>query len=178
MENQIEKYKILKKTFLSDAIINNIASYFLTFEQVIKNGLDHLLLFIKPPFDQYELYFGVRWITPLSICYKYNREKMIPKLMHRYELYYTKYDLYALAQLKRWQEFQKVFENNDMIRFCYRLVFQYAREADAEAFIVWLKTNFKVEHFIKGACYANRTDHQVEHQLEGVRNVYSRLVGM
>lgn len=174
----MEKYEILKKIDLSDAVINEIASYFLTFEQVIKNGLDHLLFFIKPPFHDYELHFGVRWITPFSICYKYDREEMIPRLISRYGLCYTKYDLYALAQLKRWQEFQKVFSNNDMIRFCYRLVFKYAREADAEAFIIWLKTNFKIENFIKGACYTNRADHQLEHQLEGVRNVYSRLVGL
>lgn len=174
----MEKYEILKKINLSDSVINEIASYFLTFEQVIKNSLDHLLLFIKPSFNEYELYFGVRWITPLSTCHKYNREELIPKLMSKYGLQYTKYDLYALAQLRRWQEFQKVFENNDMIRFCYRLVFQYAREADAEAFIVWLKTNFKIEHLIKNNCYANRVEHQLEHQMEGVRNVYSRLVGL
>lgn len=55
--------------------------------------------------------------------------------MKMYGLYYTKYDLYALAQLKKWRDFQKVFNNNN-IKFCYNLVLQYAYEADVEAFIV------------------------------------------
>lgn len=172
----MDKYSVLKKTKLPDAIIYEVASYLFTFEQIIKNELEELIPFVKKTFSSdkpYKLHFGVKWITPLSTCHKYDKNYLIPILINRFGLQYTKYDLYALAQLKMWKQFQEICKANLSLTFCYRLVFQYAREADAEAFIIWLRTDFRVINFIKEECMRHRCDHLVEHQLKGVRNVYS-----
>lgn len=174
----MEKYKLLKKNDLSPSVIDEIGCYIFTFEQIIKHRLDNLLLFLKPFDESYHLYFGVRWITVLSTCHKYGRVELIPKMMKRFGIQYTKYDLYALAQLKRWRDFKKIVEENESLNFCYKLVMQYAREADAEAFIVWMRNNFRLSNFVKNRCKTHWKEHQLEHQMEGTRNVYSRLVGL
>lgn len=167
-QEELDKYYLIKQMNLPEFVINYIASYFIKFENIIKYNLDDLIPYITKP--NYSYLYGPRsnkkWITPITICYKYNREDVIRFLINKFDIRITKYDLYALAQMKRWNLFIYLYENNCLLDFCYRLTLQYAEKANAERFIIWLKS----QDIIVKKCNLYYNDHQIEHRI--YNNIY------
>ena len=151
-----------------------IATYIVPFKECIKKG-DHKLLYFYKPFNVKNRMssYGVKWLTPLGVCYMYNKTELINLVKGRLQCVVTMYDLYLLAQLKRWTDVKQMIEQNPEIKFCYQLIYQYALESNAESFITWCRNH---PNFVEWSQLCKQNVHSDEHMIVSMRRRYSRMV--
>lgn len=169
----MDKYNILIKFNHPLPCLQYIGSYIIDLQMCIKRGDRALLMFYKPFKIKNRMCFnGVKWLTPIAACYVYGSEHLLTIIKQRIQLEVTAYDLYILAQLKRWYEVRQIIENNPDMKFCYQLIYQYALESNAESFIVWLRMNPK---FTLWCNDCQRGSHPDEHTIANMRQRYNRM---
>lgn len=165
---------MLIKFNLPLSCIQQIGSYIVDVQMCIKRGDRALLIFYKPFKIKNRMCFnGVKWLTPIAACYAYGTEHLLTHIKKKIQTEVTPYDLYVLAQLKRWYEVKEMIKENPEIKFCYQLVYQYALESNAESFIVWLKMHPK---FTLWCTYCQHGSHPDEHMIANMRQRYNRMV--